>query len=264
MHELQEAAIENFQDIPVQVHGWHWSEVSPFPVVNCQTTYLTFPLPSSDKGSDRPLRENPVMSSYEKCVVIPFHSSGDWKRLKPIATPETISYKARRAQDGEMELGEGDGQPEYKDSTERMQDLAEEEAGEGETASQRTVGTPTLMSFSSFKSKFEPYEKGGMVMKREEYNHLPWYECPLRLYCCPDSRLSYKVLIHRRQAAQSTDQELHHELKAGITICTVAETTRPLTSSIFFENWGVEGRFHSEKCRRSTAWQCKRGSHNHP
>ena len=112
MHELQEAAIESFQDTPVQVHGWHWSEFSSFPVVNCKATYLTFPLPSSDKGSDRPLRENPVMSSYVKCVVIPFHPSGDWKRLKPITIPETISYKARRAQDGEMELGEGDGQPE--------------------------------------------------------------------------------------------------------------------------------------------------------
>ena len=85
------------------------------------------------------------MSSYVKCVVLPFHPSGDWKRLKPIAVPETVSYKARRAQDGEMELGEGDGQPEYKDSTERMQDLAEEEAGEGETANQRTVGSSNLM-----------------------------------------------------------------------------------------------------------------------
>ena len=159
MHELQEAAIENFQDIPIQVDGWNWSDFNAFPVVNCKATYLTFPLPSSDKGSDRPLRETPVMSSYVKCVVIPYHQSGDWKRIKPIAIPETVSYKARRAQDGEMELGEGDGQPEYKDSTERMQDLAEEEAGEGETANQRTMGTPTLMSFTSFKSKFEPYER---------------------------------------------------------------------------------------------------------
>ena len=69
MHELQEAAIENFQDIPVQVHAWHWSEFNSFPVVNCTATYLTFPLPSSDKGSDRPLRENPALSSYVKCVV---------------------------------------------------------------------------------------------------------------------------------------------------------------------------------------------------
>ena len=125
MHELQEAAIENFQDIPVQVSGWHWSDYNAFPVVSCTATYLTFPVPSSDKGSDRPLREKPAMSSYVKCVVLPFHVSGDWKRIKPIAIPETVSYKARRAQDGEMELGEGDGQPEYKDSTERMQDLAE-------------------------------------------------------------------------------------------------------------------------------------------
>ena len=106
------------------------------------------------------------MSSYVKCVVMPCHQSGDWKRLRPITVPETVSYKARRAQDGEMELGEGDGQPEYKDSTERMQDLAEEEAGEGDTANQRTVGTPRPMSFSALKSKFEPYEKGGMVMKK--------------------------------------------------------------------------------------------------
>ena len=151
-----------------QVSDWDWSETNAFPVVNCTATYLTFPLPSSDKGSDRPLREKPAMSSYIKCVVLPYHSSGDWKRIKSISIPETVSYKARRAQDGEMEMGEGDGQPEYRDSTERMQDLAEEEAGEGDTANQRTVGNPDRMSFSAFKSEFEPHEKGGMVMKREE------------------------------------------------------------------------------------------------
>ena len=53
MHELQEAAIENFQDIPIQVLAWHWQENNSFPVVNCTATYLTFPVPSSDKGSDR-------------------------------------------------------------------------------------------------------------------------------------------------------------------------------------------------------------------
>ena len=117
MQELQEAAIENFQDIPIQVDGWTWSDSSAFPVVNCKATYLTFPVPSSDKGSDRPLRETPVMSSYVKCIVIPYLQSGDWTRIRPISIPETVSYKARRAQDGEMEMGEGDGQPEYKDST---------------------------------------------------------------------------------------------------------------------------------------------------
>ena len=190
MEEVQEAAIDNFQDIPVQVHNWRWSESSSFPLVDCTATYLTFPVPSSDKGSDRPLRETPAMSSYVKCVVMPYHQSGEWKRVNSITVPKTVSYKARRAQDGEMELGEGDGQPEFKDSTERMQDLAEDEAGEGDTANQRTVGTPTLMSFSSFKSKFEPYEKGGMVLKREEYNELPWYECPLcRATVGPDSEV---------------------------------------------------------------------------
>ena len=125
MHELQEVAIENFQDIPVQVDSWAWSELSSFPVATCKATYLTFPLPKSDKGSDRPLRESPVMMSYRKCVVMPYHGSGLWRSLKSISIPESVSYKARRAQDGEMEIGEGEGQPEYKDSTERMQDLAE-------------------------------------------------------------------------------------------------------------------------------------------
>ena len=190
MHELQEAAIDNFQDIPIRVHTWRWSESSSFPLIDCQATYLKFPLPSSDKGSDRPLRETPAMSSYTKCVVMPYHQSAEWKRVKSIAVPETVSYKARRAQDGEMEPGEGDGQPEFKDSTERMQDLAEDEAGEGDTANQRTVGAPTLMSFSSFKSKFEAYEKGGMVLKREEYKELPRYECPLcRTMVGPDAEV---------------------------------------------------------------------------
>ena len=179
MHELQEVAIENFQDIPIQVDKWAWSESSSFPVATCRATYLTFPLAKSNKDSDRPLRDNPVLTSYRKCVVMPYHGSGIWKNLKAISIPETVSYKARRAQDGAMEIGEGERQPEYKNSTERMQDLAEEEIGEGVSASQATIGTPQPMSFSAFKSKFEPHEKGGRVMKREAYDELQTYFCPL-------------------------------------------------------------------------------------
>ena len=38
MHELQEAAIENFQDIPIQIDSWAWSESSSFPVATCKAT----------------------------------------------------------------------------------------------------------------------------------------------------------------------------------------------------------------------------------
>ena len=102
MHELQEAAIENFHDIPVQVHNWNWSDTSSFPVATCTATYLTFPVPGSNKDSDRPLRENPSLVSYTKCVVMPYHDSGQWKRLRSVSIPNTISYRARRAQDGEL------------------------------------------------------------------------------------------------------------------------------------------------------------------
>ena len=110
---------------------------------------------------------------------MPYHESGQWRRTRSISIPETVSYKARRAQDGEMEVGEGDGQPDHKDSTERMQDLAEEEAGEGESAGQTVVGGSRPISFSAFKSKFQPFEKGGLVMKRAVYEELQTYECPL-------------------------------------------------------------------------------------
>ena len=60
-----------------------------------------------------------------------------------------------------------------------MQDLAEDEAGEGESASQSVIGAARPISFSAFKSKFEPFEKGGLVMKRAEYEELQAYECPL-------------------------------------------------------------------------------------
>ena len=110
---------------------------------------------------------------------MPYHEAGIWSRLRKIDIPESVSYKARRAQDGEMEVGTGEGQPEHKDSTERMQDLAEEEIGEGESASQRVIGSARPLSFSTFKSKFEPYEEGGMVLKREEFDALQTYECPL-------------------------------------------------------------------------------------
>ena len=107
MHELQEAAIEYFHDIPVQIERWDWSEFTSFPVATCKATYLKFPLPNSDKGSDRPLREKPSLASYRRYVVMPYHDSGTWRRLKTISIPENVSYKARRAQDGEMEVGEG-------------------------------------------------------------------------------------------------------------------------------------------------------------
>ena len=57
-----------------------------------------------------------------------------------------------------MIVGEGDGQPDHKDSTERMQDLAEEEAGEGDSAGQAVIGGSRPVSFSAFKSKFETFE----------------------------------------------------------------------------------------------------------
>ena len=41
MHELQEAAIEYFHDIPGQVETWDWLESSSFPVATCKATYLT-------------------------------------------------------------------------------------------------------------------------------------------------------------------------------------------------------------------------------
>ena len=179
MHELQEIAIENLYDIPIQVDTWTWSEFSSFPVATCKATYLSFPMPSSDKGSDRPVRENPCLNSYTKCVVMPYHPSGQWRRTRTISIPETVSYKARRAQDGEMIVGEGDGQPDHKDSTERMQDLAEEEAGEGDSAGQTVIGGSRPVSFSAFKSKFETYDKGGLVLKRTAYDELLTYMCPL-------------------------------------------------------------------------------------
>ena len=110
---------------------------------------------------------------------MPYHESGQWKGVKPISVPDTVSYKARRAQDGEMEVGEGDGQPDHKDSTERMQDLAEEEAGEGDSALQIVIGGSRPISFSAFQSKFEAFDKGGLVLKREVYEELPAYGCPL-------------------------------------------------------------------------------------
>ena len=67
-----------------------------------------------------------------------------------------------------------------------MQDLAEEEAGEGESASQNTIGGARPISFSAFKSKFEPYEKGGLVMKRDVYEESLAYECPLCKTLFPD------------------------------------------------------------------------------
>ena len=100
-------------------------------------------------------RETPSLSTYEKCVVMPYHEAHLWKRLRKMDIPQNVSYKARRAQDGKMDIGSGEGQPEYQDSTERMQDLAEEEIGESESPSQRMIGSIRPLSLSKFASKFE-------------------------------------------------------------------------------------------------------------
>ena len=178
-------------------------------MINCQATYLTFSLPTSDKGCVRPVRDAPTLVTYEKCVVMPYHEAGNWKRLKPINIPETVSYKARRAQDGEMEVGTGEGQPEHKDSTERMQDLAEEEIGEGESASQRVIGPATPLSFSTFKSKFEPYEEGGMVLKKEEFEELQTYVCPMCRSLIP---YEYEVDEFRSLQQLSEHVKAHHDV----------------------------------------------------
>ena len=109
MQELQDIAVEYFHDIPVQIKNWDWSDKWSYPVINCQATYLTFDIPTSDKGSLRPVREAPSLITYEKCVVMPYHESSAWKRLRPMDIPESVSYKARRAQDGEMDVGTGRG-----------------------------------------------------------------------------------------------------------------------------------------------------------
>ena len=60
-----------------------------------------------------------------------------------------------------------------------MQDLAEEEGGDKESASQRVVGTERPLSPSSFLSKFEPYEDGTMVLTMEQFYACQTYKCPL-------------------------------------------------------------------------------------
>ena len=46
MHELQQAAIENFQDIPVQVSDWDWSESNAFSCgqLHCNVSYVSIAL----------------------------------------------------------------------------------------------------------------------------------------------------------------------------------------------------------------------------
>ena len=140
MKELQEAAVLDFHDIPDQIRDWDWSDKWSYPVLNHKATYLTFGIPTSDKGSVRPVRNAPSLLTYEKCVVMPYHEANSWTRLRKMDVPPNVSYIAQGAQDGEMNIGDGEGQPEYKDSTERMQDLAEEEGGDKESASQRVCG----------------------------------------------------------------------------------------------------------------------------
>ena len=64
-------------DIPVQIGTWDWAEKWSYPVANCQVTYLTFNIPTSDKGSARPVRDAPVLVAYEKCIVMPYHERGN-------------------------------------------------------------------------------------------------------------------------------------------------------------------------------------------
>ena len=47
-------------------------------------------------------------------MVMPCHDSGQWRSVRPVLIPETVSYKARRAQDGEMVVGKAMANPTTK------------------------------------------------------------------------------------------------------------------------------------------------------
>ena len=56
---------------------------------------------------------------------------------------------------------------------------AEEEAGESESPSQCVIGPLRPLSLSTFTSKFEPFDEGGMVLTMEQFDALQTYQCPL-------------------------------------------------------------------------------------
>ena len=77
-------------------------------------------------------RKAPFLETLRRYLVFPCYPDQKWGvalRPKPTKEPrdaEKVNYAIRRRFDGEVQRSDEDLQPEFKDSTERMQDMAEE------------------------------------------------------------------------------------------------------------------------------------------
>ena len=92
----------------------------------------------------------------------PYNPDQKWgvtQRPKPSKEPreaEKVNYAIRRRFDGEVQRSDVDLQPEIKDSTERMQDMAEEpEESESKVDKSHNVGSTIPFPISNARSMFE-------------------------------------------------------------------------------------------------------------
>ena len=88
-----------------------------FPAAYHHVTYLNLEN-AQDKVGERSIRKTPEMATYRRYIVCPYDPKLNWKRDMDPPQGQTIYGELNRAAD--------DVQPEYKDSTERMRDMAED------------------------------------------------------------------------------------------------------------------------------------------
>ena len=109
-----------------------------------------------------------------------FYPNLGWKRDKAPAQTQKVTHAVRRALDEELNRAEGDGQPEFKDSTERMQDMAEDPVDSDKAIeTQHMVGSAPPFPISNFPSMFETWSGEGMILSQEAQEGRPKFQCSL-------------------------------------------------------------------------------------
>ena len=109
-----------------------------------------------------------------------------WQLKMPIPTrppDEKVSYAIRCEMDGEVHPTEGDAQPEFKDSTERVQGLAEEPMESDKQPEKphnaHIVGSAIPFPMNNFDSMFEVVLGSMMRLSEHAQQGRPMFECGL-------------------------------------------------------------------------------------
>ena len=219
---MQDRAIRTMTDIPLRITPMQRDDrFLDLPVGWCEVYYLHFPPQKNASGVTEPLptRQSPNGIAAYKHVVFPCHEKSKCF-LQDIHVPDRIDYQKRKkgesayAPDGEDEI------PKQKNSTETMQDQAEDGGGR-EFRKELTREFPYTVDMSTSLFKVDP-DSGKYVLESEAHGDRPLHKCCL----CPHTEPESRPIDFRRLGTMGTHALLKHSLVIFQIVLMLASFSR--------------------------------------